>query len=184
MKMQYIVDKIRTLTAAVLAGLLLAGCSTDQLPLGSTLRISPEDRNIRIVEFLDENGACIFFDNNFVDIPVVITLIDAQQSPIGDAEVSVYLDFAENTFTGVPVLGLFRDLNGNGVIDDDAEFISGIDDPIATVRTRDFSGDSTLLLRVNLSCAFRGEMFAFVDGVTASATISVEAISETSLTGG
>ena len=79
---------------------------------------------------------------------------------------------------------MFRDLNGNGVIDDDAEFISGIDDPIATVRTRDFSGDSTLLLRVNLSCAFRGEMFAFVDGVTASATISVEAISETSLTGG
>ena len=148
------------------------------------MRISPEDRNIRVVELLDENGACIFFDNNFVDIPVVITLVDAQQSPIGDAEVSVYLDFAENTFTGVPVLGLFRDLNGNGVIDDDAEFISGIDDPIAKVRTQDFSGDSTLLLRVNLSCAFRGEMFAFVDGVTAIATISVEAISETSSVGG
>ena len=182
--MQYIADKIRVVAAAVLSGVLLAGCSTDQLPIGSTLRISPEDRNIRIVELLDENGTCIFFDNNFVDTPVVITLVDAQQSPIGDAEVSVYLDFAENTFTGVPVLGLFRDLNGNGVIDDESEFVSGINDPIAMVRTRDFSGDSTLLLRVNLSCAFRGEMFAFVDGVTATATISVEAVSETSSTGG
>ncbi len=182
--MRKMVKLIRTVTTAVVVSILLLACSSDQLPIGSSLGITPDGRSIRVIEFRDENGVCIFFENNYVDIPVVITLVDSQQSPIGNADVSVYLDFAENTFTGVPVLGLFRDLNSNGVIDDDSEFVSGIDDPIAVVRTDEISGESVLLLRINLSCAFRGEMFAFVDGVTASSVISVESISDTTMTGG
>ena len=183
MKMRKITEQIRTAMTAVALCLLFSACSSDQLPVGSSLRITPEDRNIRIVELRDEDDVCIFFSNNYVDVPVVITLVNAQQSPIGGAEISVYLDFAENTFTGVPALKLYRDGNGNGVIDDESEYVSGINDPIAKVRTRDLSGDSNLLLRINLSCEFRGEVFAYVDGTTASATINVEAINGPSSTG-
>ncbi len=158
---------------------IVASCSSDQLPIGASLQITPDTRSIQIVELRDENDVCIFFENNYVDLPIILTLADSQQSPIGGADVSVYVDFAENTFTGIPALKLYIDNNGNGVIDDETEYVSGIDDPIARVRTRALSGDSALILRVNLSCSFRGEVFAFVDGVTASSSISVDATETT-----
>jgi len=163
---------------------LLTGCTNDQLPIGATMQITPDDRSINVVELRGDDEICLYIEENYVDLPVVVTLVDGQQSPIGGADISVYVDFAENTYTGVAALKLYQDNNGNGVIDDESEYLSGIDDPIARVRTRDLSGDSNLLLRVNLSCAFRGEIFAFSDGVSASASISVEAISSPTTSAG
>ena len=88
---------------------------------------------------------------------------------------SVYVDFAANTFSGIAVLSLFDDLNGNGVVDEDVELVSAKDDSIARVKTDKWTGARSLLLRVNLSCSFKGEVFAFTGGVTGRAAIEVVA---------
>lgn len=158
------------LAAALVA---LGACSSGQVPVGATLDISPEARSIDIVERRDADDRCLFDPDNHVDLPVVLALRDGQGSPIGDAELTVYVDFAANTYGGFPVLELYDDLNGNGVVDAETELVSGEDDGVARVRTSRYAGERALLVRANLSCPYRGEMFAFVDGVSATATIEV-----------
>ena len=164
---------ITTLSGFLVALLALGACSNEQLPVGATLDISPQARDIAVVERRDADDRCVFDPDNHVDLPVVLALRDGQGSPIGDAELTVYVDFAANTYGGFPVLALYDDLNGNGVVDAETELVSGEDDGVARVRTRRYSGERALLVRANLSCPYRGEMFAFVDGVSATATIEV-----------
>lgn len=157
---------------SILAALALSACSSGQISHDASLSISPEDRVISVVENLDADGRCRFDPQRHVDLPVVFSLRDGQGSPIGDAEISVYVDFAANTFGGYPALAVYDDRNSNGVVDD-AELISGAEHDIARVMTDQFAGDRMLLLRVNLSCAYRGTVFAFVEGATASAFIEI-----------
>lgn len=155
---------------------LLGACQTEQLPIGAGLALTPSERTIAVRDRTDENGNCRREPGYYTDEPLVLLLTDAQGSPIGDAEVSVYVDWAENTYSAAPAMALYDDRSGNsnGVVDDD-ELVSGRGDSIARVSTGRYGGDRALLLRVNLSCPFRGEIFAFVDGVTASASIEVVA---------
>ena len=158
-----------------LGALALAACGGEQLPTGAELTISPAARSIEIVEYRDASGACAFDPNLFVDLPVVMRLVGGDGSPIGDAEVSVYVDFAANTWSGYPPLALFDDANGNGVVDADAELASGADDDVARVRTGRTSGARAMLLRANVSCPYRGEVFAYAGGATAQASIEIVA---------
>lgn len=153
----------------------LAGCTTEQLPVGAELQLAPESISINIEERLDENGRCLIDPQRYVDKAVVLALTDAQGSPIGGAEVKVYADWSGNTFPGFPVLGLYDDRGGNnnGVVDPETELVSGADDSVATVRTDRFGGDRVLMLRVNLSCTYAGVVFAYVDGVTASLQVDI-----------
>ena len=155
--------------------LALAGCSAEQLPIGATLAISPESRTVDIVERRDARGRCTIDPENHLDMPFVLTLTDGQGSPIGDTEVEVHLGFAGNSYTGYPVLALYDDRNGNGVVDAGSELVSGDGDGIARVRTSSHGGERALLVRMNLSCAYRGELFAFAGGVGASAFVEVAA---------
>ena len=161
------------LVAVVL--LLTQGCSNDLVPVNATLRINPDSHSTTVTERRDSNDQCLFYTDNYVDIPVLMQLNTADGSPIGDAMISVYADFAANTFPGFPVLSLYDDLNGNGVVDSPLELISGTDDSIARVNTDTWSGSRSLLLRINLSCAFRGELFAFSGGVSSRASVEVVA---------
>jgi len=164
----------RALACCCLVSGGIAGCSSGQVPGDASLSISPEERVISVMENLDSEGRCRFDPNRHVDIPMVLNLRDGQGSPIGNAEISVYVNFAANTFSGYPALALYDDTNSNGVVDDD-ELISGVDDDIARVVTKEYAGDHMLLLRVNLSCAYRGTVFAFVDGANASAFVEIRA---------
>jgi len=167
----------RTFAPASIAGLaLLAGCTSDQLPSGATLAIEPNARSFDIVERLDEDGRCRFVDGQYTDLPLVFALSDGQGAPIGNADVSVYADFAANTFAGYPALALYEDRNGNGVVDPESELVSGTADDAVRIDTDRFGGSGSLLLRVNLSCPYRGEVFAFAGGVSASASIDVIAV--------
>ena len=161
------------LSCFALSCLALAACSSSQLPVGATLDISPPARSIDIVERRDAEDRCLFDPADHVDLPVVLALRDGQGSPIGGAELTVYVDFAANTYGGFPVLALYDDLNGNGVVDAGTELVSGADDGAVRVTTSRFAGERTLLVRANLSCPYRAEMFAFVDGVSATATFEV-----------
>lgn len=157
--------------------ILLGACSMEQqLPVGATLQISPSERTLTIVDPTDENGQCFINPDNYIDWPVVLQLTDSSGAPLGQQKLSVYLDFAANTFSGYPVMALYDDRRGNsnGVVDD-FELVSDSDDDIAIVNTDTYGGDRPLLLRINISCPFRGDVFAFADGVSASASIEVVA---------
>jgi|GEM_PF-829778 len=155
--------------------LLLGACTTEQLPVGAQLSIAPEAITIAIEERLDPAGRCILDADRYVDKALVLALTDAQGSPIGGTDVSVYTDYSGNTFSRFPVLNLYDDRNGNsnGVVDAESELVSGADDAIAIVKTGRFGGDRVLLLRVNTSCAYAGQVFAFADGVTASLQVEI-----------
>jgi len=156
-------------------GLFLNACAgEDQLPNGATLSISPQERTLNVSSQIDPNGNCLIDPENTIDWPIVLQLSDSAGSPIGDSTISVYTEFGENTFSGFPVMELYDDVNGNrnGLVDED-ELISGADDDIARVDTSEFGGHRELLLRVNISCPFRGEVFAFIQGVTASSTLVI-----------
>ncbi|ASJ71950.1 hypothetical protein [Granulosicoccus antarcticus] len=157
-------------TVAVLA--LSSGCSNDQLPSDTTLSISPDSRTFEITEQLDDNGKCIYFDDYTLDIPLQVSVRDGSGNPIGDVELSVYADWTENTFGGGRFpLALYRDMNGNGMIDEDVELVSGADDDVAKFKTSEFGGSATLLLRMNLSCSYRGQVFVFSEFASASTDI-------------
>lgn len=163
------------LWALGLLTLSLSACNIqDQLPLGTTLSISPEQRTLNIDDRTNGDGVCIINPDFYIDWPIVLALADGNGMPVGQQDVSVYVDFAANTFSGFPVMALFDDRRGNsnGVVDE-FELVSDTDDDIAVVQTDLFGGDRPLILRVNVSCPFRGEVFAFVEGVSASASIDI-----------
>ena len=157
------------------SALTIAGCGDNPVPVDASLSITPGTYTSRIVERQNETGQCLFNANHHVDIPILLQLTTADGSPIGDAELNVYIDFAENTYSGLSTLELYDDLNSNGVVDARLEYISGFNDDIARVRTDEWSGSRMLLLRINLSCSFRGEIFAYTGGVSGRADIEVVA---------
>ncbi len=154
---------------------LLSACESDQMPDDTVLTITPAERTIEITEYRGADGRCLIGDAYYVDLPILLALQSGDGSPVGDARVRVYVDLAGNTFSGYPVLGLYRDWNGNGVVDGNEELVSSADDAIASVTTDEYDGHASLLLRVNLSCAYRGEVFAYAGAASAIASIKVEA---------
>ena len=156
-----------------LAGFCCTSCSNDLVPVNARLLLTPESHTTNIIEQRDVEDRCLFDASKYVDLPIVLQLTTQDGSPIGNSPINVYVDFAANTFSGVAVLALYDDLNGNGVVDGDLELISARDDSIARVETDQWTGARSLLLRVNLSCAFKGEVFAFTGGITSRATVEV-----------
>jgi len=168
---------LRKFTMIVLLAVLCAcSSSTEQLPNGAVLSISPPERTLDVFDRSDEQGRCQIDPTYYIDWPIVLQLSNAEGSPIGEQNIRVYLDYGANTFGGYPVMELYDDRrgNGNGLVDE-FELVSGADDEIAIVMTDKFGGDRELLVRMNLSCPYRGEIFAFVQGVTASTTINIVA---------
>lgn len=158
----------------MLAGtLIMGGCGNGIVPVDATLTITPGTHTTRITERQNESGRCLFDANHHVDIPILLQLTTVDGSPIGDAELNVYVDFAENTYSGLTTLELYDDLNSNGVVDAPLEYISGFNNDIARVKTGQWSGSRMLLLRINLSCSFRGEVFAYTGGTSGRAEIEV-----------
>jgi len=159
---------------------LLSACSNEQqLPPGAVLTITPSERTLNVADRTDENGFCVIDPELYIDWAVVLELTDDNGSPIGERSVRVYVDYGANTFSGYPVMALYDDRrgNGNGLVDE-FELVSGAEDNIANVNTDKFGGDRELLVRINYTCPFRGDIFAFVQGVTASSTIEVVARKE------
>jgi len=75
--------------------------------------------------------------------------------------------------TGVPALALYEDYNNNGVVDAESELVSGAEDEIAVVETDRYDGSHQMLIRVNLSCSFRGGIYAVSGASVARSSISV-----------
>ena len=162
------------LAALGAATALVAACDSGQVPTDARLSVSPEERTIRITEVRGADGLCRTDGSRFVDVPMLLALNGPNGSPIEGAEVSVYVDFAGNTYSGRPVLALYEDRNGNGVVDADTELASAATDSIARVRTGS-DGTHRLLLRADIACPYRGEVFAYAGAATARSSFEVEA---------
>ncbi|MFT4729933.1 MAG: hypothetical protein ACI9UN_004455 [Granulosicoccus sp.] len=163
---------LRRIVSLLFTGALVS-CAGNTVPSNAVLDITPRIHSVQVTERVDDTGGCVYAPENFMDIPLVLQLTTANGSPIGESPIHVYADFSENTYPGLAVLALYDDLNSNGVIDSEAELVSGLDDDIAEVRSGRYDGAKTLLLRVNLSCSFRGEIRAIAGGVSGSAVIEV-----------
>ncbi|MEE9334678.1 MAG: hypothetical protein V3U65_11380 [Granulosicoccaceae bacterium] len=172
-----------TVLLSLLASITLLGCdSSGQLPSDAEVRISPEGQSIDITQITNSNGGCVFNPNNYVDTPLLLSVHDGDGSPIGEAEISVNIDYSGNTFSGPPVLALYEDLNSNGVVDADTELVSGREDNGYVGETRQYSGDKHMFLRINLSCSYIGNIhvrsqFAYKQmnvAVNATRTVTVE----------
>jgi len=149
-------------------------CSSDpQLTPDSTIRITPSSQNFEVDELLDDEGNCLVVPEFFQDLPISITVINASNQAVGNANVTVFTDFSGNTSLGFEFLQLFSDSNGNGVVDSPDELVSGVDDDAFSVRTDRFSGTANLLLRVNLSCDFSGNVYAFSGAAAGTSQIAV-----------
>ncbi len=164
----------------LLAVWVLSGCvQSGQLDINGQLKISPDVKSITIVETKDSSNRCIYDAGYYLDMPVVISMVDSLGYAQGDTPVSVYVDYSENTFSGPPTLSLYADSNGNGVIDDPDELVSGFDHDIFQGTTSRYNAELYLLLRINLSCAFTGQVTAISGPMTGALSIDLTAASTT-----
>lgn len=166
----------------------LIGCSSDQLPNDTVVRIAPGDKMINVASVFEEDMFCFTDGGLYQDVPLLITVSDGQGTPLGDAEVGVYADFTGNTFNGVDVLQLYRDRNGNGVIDAPEELVTSNTSDIFRTDTDKYDGSTSLMLRMFLTCPYEGEIYVFSGTSSATMNVGVSFLSEVQtegeLTGG
>ena len=105
---------------------------------------------------------------------ISIMVLNESDNYIPDAPVKVSLDLSANTFTGIPVLALYNDTNANGVVDGPSELVTDSESGIFETHTDDTTGTKYLILRVNLSCQYKGTLYAFSDGYMGTLSIIVE----------
>ncbi len=167
----------KSMAAIALVG-TLAACndgSDNPLPAGATVNVSPLNKSFDVVENADEAGNCFIDENSYIDQYITISVVNGQGSPIGQADLAVSADFGANTFSGYPVMALYDDRNGNGVIDGPEELVTDANDPLFRTRTAEYTGERMLILRMNLSCAYRGSVNVMSDGFTGTGDFVVRA---------
>jgi len=155
----------------------LAACSnTDQLPPDASVSVSPTTKTITL-KAADPNqptGCFVSPDTLYQDVPVQITVTNGQGSPLGDIEVGVLADFSGNTFSGPDVLQVFADFNGNGVVDVETELVSGPESGIYKTDTDEFHGTAMVIVRMNLTCPYNGELYVFAGANSATVDFEVQ----------
>ena len=163
---------------ALFMTLALAGCGSssigggDPVPLNSTVKINPSSITWTIPAPLAT--PCVVDFNNHNDTPIAISVLDSSQSPLGNIGIRVLADLSGNTYSGSPVLKVYDDLNGNGVVDDPAELVSSNTSPAFNTFTDKYTGTKNILLRVNLSCPYSGNLYVFAGAAFASINIVVK----------
>lgn len=163
---------LTTILAAIL-GACSGGSGDNPLPVNTSINVSPQGETFEIEENMDENGNCQFDLNRYIDQYITISVRNGQGSPIGRANLSISVDYGSNSFSGFPAMQLYDDLNGNGVVDDPAEYVTGADDPLFRTETAEFTGEKVVILRLNLSCSYAGSLNVFSDGFSGMAEFDI-----------
>lgn len=166
-------SRVRSLALIVFVLPLVSGCqkSSEQLPPNSSVIVNPSEITWEIA---NNGGVCNYDPNVYQDHTISIMVVNESNNYIPDAPLTVSLDLAGNTFSGIPVLALYDDKNGNGLADDPSELVSDNTDEIYDTNTDSVTGHKYLILRVNLSCTYRGTLSAFSDGYMGTTTITVK----------
>lgn len=151
--------------------ILLSGCDSGQIPADSSLVISPDERRIAIrVGYDPTTDSCQTVNFPYLDVPVLVSLVDAQTSPIGGISAFISADWSGPTTSSFAPVTLLYDFNSDGVVDSETEQVSAADGRVFEKETDDQTGDVHLTLRLNLSCPYRGEITAISGGLYASSS--------------
>jgi len=147
----------------VASSLMLSSCSTDQLPVGTSIVVMPSEKSFNMGRADPDTPLyCVPEpDAPYQDVPVQISVVDAHGTPMGDVELLIYTDFSANSFSGPDVLRLYADSNDNGVIDEKVELVNGHDSGVYKTKTDLYHGTAMVLVRMNLSCPYLGELHVF-----------------------
>ncbi len=152
---------------------ILLGCNSEQLPIDTRILIAPQSKSFTINSEFEEGMFCFKEGGLYQDVPLLISVTDGQNAPIGDAEVGVYADFTANTSSAIDMLELYSDNNGNGVIDGPEELVSSATSGVFKTKTDKYHGTAMLMLRMYMTCPYSGEVFAFVGASTYSMQVKV-----------
>jgi hypothetical protein len=170
---------IKQLWPILLISFALSACnsSDDQLPPDTQVIVSPSSYTWTVNEYLGTDGECIYFEDVYQDTVVQISVLDIQNRPIGEVDISLYLSPSNSTsppeFDNEYVFYLYDDFNGNGVVDHPQELVSGTGDPILyEAETEKYHGTKTMIIRTNTSCGgYRATLSVFAG--TASGTMEI-----------
>ncbi len=163
------------------------GSDGEQLPSSTSVDINPGEIVWKI-EKTEEGETCYVNENRFVDELITVRVSDGQGRALGDVEMIVSLALSENTSGGgvrrlsvqgniVPFVELYEDRNGNYTPEED-ELVSGGDDPLLITSSDEYTGSKDLIVRVNLSCAYKSRLSVNVAGFYKSMSIDVVEKSE------
>lgn len=174
LKMVFLVAFITSLSAC-------GGGDSNPIPVNSSVRVSPTSTKWNITPQVGcDPTSEESISDVYNDTIVSVSVLDADSRPLGDVELTIGLDLAGNSFGPRPPdagtfapLRLYEDKNSNGVVDDPDELVTAPGDPFFRTRTDKYTGIKMLILRVNLSCTYRGFMTAFAGSAT-FASLEVE----------
>lgn len=181
MKYKTYFEKCNFLTLVILVVLLSAcgstGSDDPQVPPDSNIEIVTADRtwDINVETDVDGNPVCNYDPDIYIDEPVVVLVTDSQDRALGNVDITFSLALSGNTFSGLQVVSLYDDRNGNGVPDHPEELVSDINDPLFDTETDERDGAKFVIIRMNLSCTYRAILTVFGAGLAASATYEVQA---------
>lgn len=142
------------------------GGNEDPVPPGSSVTINPQD----ITWEITPSASCV--EGIYNDHTLTVTVQNGNGVPLGDVDLLIRSDLAANT-SFVDVIRLYDDVNGNGVVDHPQELVSANNGPAFFTKTDKFSGSRTLLVRVNVSCTYRGSVTVHAGSAFGSTSIEV-----------
>lgn len=143
------------------------GGDEDPVPPGASVTINPQD-----IEW-DITPSAVCVEGIYNDHTLAITVQNDNGVPLGEVDLLISADLAANT-SAFDLIRLYDDVNGNGVVDHPQELVSSNGSPAFFTKTDKFSGTRTLLVRVNLSCTYRGNVNVFAGSAFASTSINVQ----------
>lgn len=158
--------------------------SNDQIPPNSQITVSPSSYTWTVTEYLDDIGQCIYFTDVYQDTVVQISVLDSNERPIGEVDISMYLSPSNSTspveFDNEYVFYLYDDFNGNGVVDHPQELVSSTGDSILyDTQTEKYHGTKSMIIRTNTSCGgYRATLNVYAGTAYGSMEISTEASDE------
>lgn len=171
--------RARTVSHVLNAVLILGSCvflwscnsvTSTQLPPGTSVRVEPEEITWTIA---NTGGVCNFNPDFYQDQTISVMVVNESGTFIPDAPLSFTLDLSENTFSGTPVMALYNDTNNNGVVDGPSELVSDNTSAAYTARTDKVNGSKQVIVRVNLSCTYKGTLYVLSDGFLGTTSIEV-----------
>lgn len=161
---------MKSMSVMVLVAISLAACGgqsdsdNTQLPVGAIVRVFPE-----IIDWtISDNSAC-YSAGLYNDSGIAIRVEDSNGSPIGNVKLTIMADLSSNT-SPFQYIQIYRDVNGNGVIDSSDQLVTSNISPAYEVITDRYSGQALVLARANLSCTYAGNITAFAQGALGGAT--------------
>ena len=156
------------------AAISLGACGNDEeaIPVDGKIVIDPQNKTWEIPT---RPSPCPYDPNLWIDERVLVTVRNGDEVPLGNVEVAISADLTAAYTSGLQEsLQLYVDVNGNNIVDTPPDvLVSGNGSPAWVTDTDEYTGAVSVLLRVNVSCPFRGNIIVTAGPLYGSTNIEV-----------